>query len=299
MEQERQRPVWKKTTRKKRRKKRKLNKTHLSRTNRTNHTNRTPHTTHPKQSKQFKRLKTYAIRAITLLILTTMLFLMLCGCLYIRDFFRENKAASPSNSTPESLSTPDPSAQKTAAPYTIILDAGHGGNDSGTIEQSTAEKDINLSIALKMKELLEQKNIQVILTRDKDIFMELEERTEIAKNEEADLFLSIHCNYYEDDSSIRGLECYYSQDSSDGEYYAEKLIESLEEKGDILSRNAKPAEYFVLKNTNIPSVLVETGYLSNYADRKDLTSQNYQEKLAAELVEGILKGLRDKKSEPK
>lgn len=228
-----------------------------------------------------------------------MLFLMLCGCLYIRDFFRENKAASPSNSTPESLSTPEPSAQKTAAPYTIILDAGHGGNDSGTIEQSTAEKDINLSIALKMKELLEQKNIQVILTRDKDIFMELEERTEIAKNEEADLFLSIHCNYYEDDSSIRGLECYYSQDSSDGEYYAEKLIESLEEKGDILSRNAKPAEYFVLKNTNIPSVLVETGYLSNYADRKDLTSQNYQEKLAAELVEGILKGLRDKKSEPK
>lgn len=299
MEQERQQPVWKKTTRKKRRKKRKLNKTHLSRTNRTNHTNRTPHTTHPKQSKQFKRLKTYAIRAITLLILTTMLFLMLCGCLYIRDFFRENKAASPSNSTPESQSTPDPSAQKTAAPYTIILDAGHGGNDSGTIEQSTAEKDINLSIALKMKELLEQKNIQVILTRDKDIFMELEERTEIAKNEEADLFLSIHCNYYEDDSSIRGLECYYSQDSSDGEYYAEKLIESLEEKGDILSRNAKPAEYFVLKNTNIPSVLVETGYLSNYADRKDLTSQNYQEKLAAELVEGILKGLRDKKSEPK
>lgn len=228
-----------------------------------------------------------------------MLFLMLCGCLYIRDFFREKKAAAPSNSTPESLSTPDPSAQKTAAPYTIILDAGHGGNDSGTIEQSTAEKDINLSIALKMKELLEQKNIQVILTRDKDIFMELEERTEIAKNEEADLFLSIHCNYYEDDSSIRGLECYYSQDSSDGEYYAEKLIESLEEKGDILSRNAKPAEYFVLKNTNIPSVLVETGYLSNYADRKDLTSQNYQEKLAAELVEGILKGLRDKNSEPK
>ncbi len=150
-----------------------------------------------------------------------------------------------------------------------------------------------------MKELLEQKNIQVILTRDKDIFMELEERTEIAKNEEADLFLSIHCNYYEDDSSIRGLECYYSQDSSDGKYYAEKLIESLEEKGAILSRNAKPAEYFVLKNTNIPSVLVETGYLSNYADRKDLTSQNYQEKLAAELVEGILKGLRDKKSEPK
>ena len=149
MEQERQQPVWKKTTRKKRRKKRKLNKTRLSRTN---HTNRTPHTTHPKQSKQFKRLKTYAIRAITLLILTTMLFLMLCGCLYIRDFFREKKAA-----TPESLSTPDPSAQKTAAPYTIILDAGHGGNDSGTIEQSTAEKDINLSIALKMKELLEQK----------------------------------------------------------------------------------------------------------------------------------------------
>ena len=287
MEQERHQPVWKKTSHKKRRKKRSqiTHKTHPKR-----------HSGKLKQSRNLQRLTVYAVRVIAFLALALMLFLMLCGCLYIRDFFRKSKAAENPDSALESLSYAAPSSLKVASPYTIILDAGHGGNDSGTIEQSVAEKDINLSIVLKMKELLERKNIQVILTRDKDIYMELEERTQVAKDQEADLLLSIHCNYYEDDSSIRGLECYYSQDSAEGKYYAEKLIENLKEKGSIFSRNAKPANYHVLKNVSIPSVLIETGYLSNSKDRKDLTSEDYQEKLAAELVEGILKGLGDIKS---
>lgn len=285
MDQERLQPVWRKSSSKKRRKK-KRQVTHTKRSSR--------------QPRQSKIITAYAARALAVIILSAMLFLMVCGCLYIRDFFRRSKGTSQnSDSVLESVAYTESSSLKSASPYTIILDAGHGGNDSGTIEQSAVEKDINLSIVLKMKQLLESKNIWVILTRDKDIYMELEDRAQVTKEQEADLFLSIHCNYYEDDSSIRGLECYYSEDSAEGKYYAEKLIENLAEKGTILSRNAKPAEYHVLKNASIPSVLVETGYLSNSKDRKDLASQEYQDKLAAELVEGILKGLEDRKTEAK
>lgn len=274
MNQQNPRPVWQKKNRRKRRKKR----------------NKSRQNSHSSRTSQM--LTAYIARAIALLILAIMLLLMVCGCLYIRDLFRKTKdTAHNTGSALESLSYANQIPLKGYARYTVILDAGHGGNDSGTIEQSASEKEINLSIVLKMKQLLENRGIQVILTRDRDVFMELEERTEVAKTDKADLFLSIHCNYYEDDSSIHGLECYYSQDSSEGKYYAEKIMESIEKSGKISFRNAKPADYYVLKNTDLPAVLVEAGYLSNYRERADLISEEYQEKLAAELVEGIIKGL--------
>ena len=90
------------------------------------------------------------------------------------------------------------------------------------------------------------------------------------------------------------LECYYCKGASEGRYYAEKIITEIEERGNIVSRNAKPADYYVLKNTSIPAVLVEVGYLSNYNERTDLMSEEYQERIAIELVEGIVKGFEGK-----
>lgn len=274
MNQQNPRPVWQKKNRRKRRKKR----------------NKSRQNSHSSRTSQM--LTAYIARAAALLILAIMLLLMVCGCLYIRDLFRKTKdTAHNTGSALESLSYANQIPLKGYARHTVILDAGHGGNDSGTIEQSASEKEINLSVVLKMKQLLENRGIQVILTRERDVFMELEERTEAAKACKADLFLSIHCNYYEDDSSIHGLECYYSQDSDEGKYYAEKIMDSIEKSGKIPSRNAKPADYYVLKNTDLPAVLVEAGYLSNYMERTNLISEEYQEILAAELVEGIIKGL--------
>ena len=106
----------------------------------------------------------------------------------------------------------------------VVLDAGHGGEDGGTVEQAATEKEINLAVVLKLKELLEEQGIRVVLTRDKDIFMKLEERVQIANGEKADLFISIHCNYYEKDSSIYGLECYYCKSGEEGKHYAEKIM---------------------------------------------------------------------------
>jgi len=156
------------------------------------------------------------------------------------------------------------------------------------------EKEINLAVVLKLKELLEEQGIRVVLTRDKDIFMKLEERVQIANGEKADLFISIHCNYYEKDSSIYGLECYYCKSGEEGKHYAEKIMETIEESKNIVSRNVKPADYYILKNTTVPAVLVEIGYLSNYNERNQLMSEEYQEKLAGELVKGIVKGMEEK-----
>lgn len=178
--------------------------------------------------------------------------------------------------------------------HMVVLDAGHGGEDGGTVEQAATEKEINLAVVLKLKELLEEQGIRVVLTRDKDIFMKLEERVQIANGEKADLFISIHCNYYEKDSSIYGLECYYCKSGEEGKHYAERIMETIEESKNIVSRNVKPADYYILKNTTVPAVLVEIGYLSNYNERNQLMSEEYQEKLAGELVKGIVKGMEER-----
>lgn len=169
----------------------------------------------------------------------------------------------------------------------IILDAGHGGKDNGTSYKEEKEKDINLAVVEKMKELLEQKGVTVVLTREIDEFISLDERVDMANQLEADLFISIHCNDYAEDSSVKGLECYYWEGSI-GENYANNIIEILKDRGNVETRNAKPENYRVLRNTKMPSVLIELGYISNREDRQNLIDNDYQEKLAEELVECIL-----------
>ena len=254
-----------------------------------------------KIARKRRRVIAYTVRGIMAAVLAVMILLMICGCLYIRDFFRRNENESSTQKADvvrETISgveedelDADLSGEEN---HMVVLDAGHGGEDGGTVEQAATEKEINLAVVLKLKELLEEQGIRVVLTRDKDIFMKLEERVQIANGEKADLFISIHCNYYEKDSSIYGLECYYCKSGEEGKHYAEKIMETIEESKNIVSRNVKPADYYILKNTTVPAVLVEIGYLSNYNERNQLMSEEYQEKLAGELVKGIVKGLEEK-----
>lgn len=257
-----------------------------------------------KREKRIARLRwriiAYTVRGIVAAVLAVMLLLMVCGCLYIRDFFRKDHkdSALKADSVREAVPGVEENKPDTEFPeqekYTVVLDAGHGGEDGGTVEQTATEKEINLAVVLKMRELLENQGIRVVLTREKDIFMKLEERVRVANGEKADLFVSIHCNYYEKDSSIYGLECYYCKGAEEGKYYAERILETIEKSGEIVSRNVKPSGYYILKNTTVPAVLVEAGYLSNYNERNQLISGEYQGKLSQELVEGIVEGLEGK-----
>lgn len=250
-----------------------------------------------KEIKKIKRMViAYSVRALAVMGLALMVILMICGCLYIYEHVFQKRNVQEANAYYGALAHVEgrdgETLSRAEARYTLVLDAGHGGNDGGTEEGSAVEKEINLAVALKMKELLEGEDIRVILTRDTDIYVGLDERVQLANKENADLFVSLHCNYYDKDSSVCGLECYYPKDSERGKYYGEKLIREMAERKNITPRNAKPGNYHILRNAQVPAVLVEMGYLSNYGERKELMSGEYQEKLAIELVNGILKGFQ-------
>ncbi len=248
-----------------------------------------------RRKKQIDRIKqiciVYALRGTVLLVLGMMAVLMVCGCLYIYEHVFKKTNVREADAYFGALSYLDGEGAETQgnfeAGFTVVLDAGHGGADGGTEEGAAIEKEINLAVALKMKKLLESGGISVILTRDSDDSVGLDERVERANREQADLFVSLHCNYYDKDSSIRGLECYYDSGSETGKQYAEQIVQKMTEQGAVEVRNAKPGNYHILRNAHVPAVLVEMGYLSNYRERKDLMSEEYQEKLAAELVNAI------------
>ena len=176
----------------------------------------------------------------------------------------------------------------------IVLDAGHGGVDGGTFYKDVIEKNVNFSVVLYMQEYLEENGVEVILTRSEDVFIELPERTEIAKQnaEVADLFVSIHCNYFEDNVTVNGLECYYFAEDRTSETYAEKMIKSLVKNKELKVRGTKEGDYYVLKHNELPALLVEMGFLSNKEERNKLNDDTYQKMLAEELSIGIIEILQ-------
>ena len=146
----------------------------------------------------------------------------------------------------------------------IMIDAGHGGKDQGT------------------------RGASVLLTRTDDTKIPLEERAAMANEKEADLFVSIHCNYCEDDSSVQGLECYYREGSDEAQKLAENVVTAVEESSMISCRGTRTADFSVLRNTSMTAVLVEIGYLSNSSERQNLGSKDYQQELIDRLADGIL-----------
>ena len=252
----------------------------------------------------------YTLRTVVGIVLAAVLVLMVCGVLFIYErmtgnvvFGKTVEASAGENGLSNVIEelyvkhTAKKNIRSGYENYRIILDAGHGGSDGGTQadgnRSNVIEKDINLAVVLRMKSLLEELGAEVMLTREEDETLSLDERVGIANSMEADLYVSIHCNYYEDDASISGLECYYFEESDSGKKYAEKILEKIEDSGNVVTRNVKESEFYVLKWTKIPAVLVEIGYLSNARESQLLVDAEYQETMANELTEGILKALND------
>ncbi|MCD8130201.1 MAG: N-acetylmuramoyl-L-alanine amidase [Lachnospiraceae bacterium] len=171
---------------------------------------------------------------------------------------------------------------------TIVIDPGHGGEDPGCIVGPVQESDINLSMGLKIAELLEVSGAEVLLTRTSDEYLDLEERAALANDADADYFISLHCNYYEDSSSISGLECYYYTGASDGGLLADSILQYIDEYTQIETRKTEEQDLSVLRNTTMTAVLIEMGYLSNAQECGMLSRESYQEELAQAIAEGIL-----------
>ena len=182
----------------------------------------------------------------------------------------------------------------------IILDAGHGGLDSGKIGISgQEEKDINLKIALKIKKLLEEQGISVSMTRSADERLsetqteDLKARTEIMNGSKAVLAVSIHQNSFRD-SSVSGAQVFYYPDSDEGRKAADAIQEELNDMQPDNRKEIKANDtYYILKNTEIPVVIVECGFLSNYAEAEKLADDSYQSVVAGTVARGILQYIND------
>ena len=190
---------------------------------------------------------------------------------------------------------------------TIVLDAGHGGIDSGTSSdyKTIFEKDINLAITLKLKELIESSGGLVVLTRDDDSSLyeesvnkttrqkyneNLKNRKKIADESNADMLISIHLNYFTQ-SKYYGAQTFYPESNKDGKALASCIQNEFKRVVDNSNnRVIKPRnDLYLLKDCKIPSALIECGFLSNEKEAKLLNDEEYQEKIAWAIYSGIQK----------
>jgi N-acetylmuramoyl-L-alanine amidase len=211
----------------------------------------------------------------------------------------------------------------------IVVDAGHGGHDTGTIAPNgLLEKDLVLDVALRLGKLLESRmGAEVVYTRDDDTFIPLETRTAIANQNQADLFISIHANS-SSDPAARGIETYYLNFTTSADALevaarenavSEKSIHELQDlvkkialkdkieesrefavdvqqalynglaNRGLRNRGVKKAPFIVLIGANMPSILAEISFVSNPADAKRLKTPDYRQKIAESLYRGTAK----------
>ena len=183
---------------------------------------------------------------------------------------------------------------------TIVLDAGHGGDDPGKIGiNQVKEKDLNLIITGKVKKELEEKGYTVIMTREDDRGLyeegsqnhkvqDLQNRVELIHKAAPVCAVSIHQNSYSEES-VKGAQVFYYADSVKGKKLAEELQKSLITEVDPENhRQAKGnTSYYLLKKTDVPLTIVECGFLSNWEEAELLTDNTYQDKLAEAICHGI------------
>lgn len=182
----------------------------------------------------------------------------------------------------------------------VAIDPGHGGEDEGCIYGGVKEQDVNLEIAFLLAEKLREMDIDVVLTRDNETWPSLAERVEVAEQYHADVYVSIHQNSY-DDASIEGIETWYSSVDEDNRRLAELVNMGALEATDAKSRElVVTEELLVIRETSMPSCLIETGFLSNAKEREALCDPAYQEKLADGIAWGIYNFLypQDEASDP-
>ncbi|MGN0348835.1 MAG: N-acetylmuramoyl-L-alanine amidase [Roseburia sp.] len=196
--------------------------------------------------------------------------------------------------------TENPSRDASKDNICIVVDAGHGGSDPGKVGVNGAlEKDINLSLALRLQELLEKEKITVILTRNSDAGLyaksatnkkvdDMQNRCKIIMDANPVFTVSLHQNSYPS-PDVKGAQVFYYGQSKNGKELAEILQESLISHVDPNNTRAAKANesYYLLKKTPTPTVIVECGFLSNPTEADLLLDSDYQDKLVRAIYLGI------------
>ena len=183
----------------------------------------------------------------------------------------------------------------------IVVDCGHGGMDPGMIGiDGLKEKDVNLAIGLKVKSALEKKDFQVVMTRETDVGLydedsnnkkvqDMQKRIFLIQEVKPVLAVSIHQNSFQN-SSVKGAQVFYYKYSADGKKLAECIQDTFKKYADGNNKRQAKSDstYYMLIHTKIPAVIAECGFLSNPEEAQLLISDEYQEKVALSLYNGII-----------
>jgi N-acetylmuramoyl-L-alanine amidase len=237
---------------------------------------------------------------------------------------------SPTVTEPVRPVAPKPASQI----RTIVIDPGHGGKDPGTIGQhGTTEKDVTLKVGLLLKDLLSAlPHTRVLMTRERDAFIELEDRAKFANGKDADLFVSIHVNSHPH-KGVRGLEIYHFGEAKDQralevaarengtplnntgvgwEYLVadllttkkiehslelawtakQAMVTNLNGRYSTIDHGVKTAPFYVLRFTTMPSILAEIAFMSNPAEEEQMRTQPFLAHIAESIFEGVKTYLR-------
>lgn len=211
------------------------------------------------------------------------------------DYLADQQASENTYTLPDNNNSYDYTPVGSSDGMLVVIDSGHNysGVDTGAVGNGLREQDITYYIAEKLKPILERNGFTVVMTRNslkenvstESVSASLKRRAEIANRAGADLFISIHCNA----GGGTGTETYYCTGSESGKVFAGFVQNGLIDAVGLRNRGVKSARYSVLKNTDMTSILVETGFIDNANDAAYLGSDLYREAFA----EGIARGVCD------
>ena len=168
---------------------------------------------------------------------------------------------------------------------TVVIDAGHGGKDGGSVRHGLIEKKLCLDVAKRVETGLKSSGLKTVMTRRTDTFVELDQRARIANRVASSVFVSIHFNASRR-TSISGGEVYYR--SSRGRWMASAISRSIKSRVTGAMRGVFYADFKVLRETEMPAVLVECGYLSNKRESLRCADPAHRQKIADAIVSGLL-----------
>jgi N-acetylmuramoyl-L-alanine amidase len=210
---------------------------------------------------------------------------------------------------PEQFAQPRPPRPADPEPLVVVLDPGHGGQDSGAMCGTVLEKDLTLDVALRTETLLRRAGFQTVLTRDADRYLSLAERAAVANHKKHSLFVSIHFNDG-DRPAASGVETYFAARQStvssrvfswlsffqptetqplvaQSESLARFLQDALVERTQAVNRGIKSEQFYVIAHVRHPAALVEGGFITNPADMTKLATSSYRQQIANAISDGI------------
>jgi N-acetylmuramoyl-L-alanine amidase len=197
-----------------------------------------------------------------------------------------NPSQTPRNPSP---SAPLPTIQD--GRVVVAVDAGHGGRDPGAVGiGNIQEADVVLDISQKVASILEQQGVQVVMTRTSDVEIDLQPRVDTAEQANATLFVSIHANAIDmSRPDVNGTSVYYY---SSGQALAQTVQDSVVESLGMQDRGIHSARFYVLRKTSMPSILVETAFVTGADDAKKLADSNWRSQMATAIANGVLQYLQ-------